>query len=139
MTTILLALHLSLGAFAQTSESVAVTCNRAKVREAYKEGWSVRTSTKAQLGQGQREVYQLTMQAGNSYKVLACGDHEFKNVDIVVYDENANVVGSEPGVDREPMVEVKPSTSGTFYVVVFANGMNNNEAKGTVATAVIYK
>ncbi len=122
-----------------SDESVASTCVRAKVRESYGQGWSVRTTTKADLAQGQREIYQLTMQAGNSYKILACGDHAFKNVDVVVYDSEGTVVGSEPGVDREPMVELTPTVTGTYYVAVFANGMNSTDGRGTVATAVIFK
>lgn len=139
MMPLLFALVVSGASALASEESVATTCVRSKVREAYGQGWSVRTSTKATLAQGQREVYQLTMQAGNSYRVLACGDHEFKNVDIVVYDAEGTVVSSEPGVDREPMVDLTPTATGVYYVAVFANGMNSTEGRGTVATAVIFK
>lgn len=126
-------------ATAQADEEEAETCVQAKVRDSYAQGWSVRTTTTASLGQGDREVYVLTLHSGNSYRVLACADQQIEDVDIVVYDADGKPVASDQSHDREPVVEIVPPTTGKYYVAVFASAVKDPAAKGGLATAVTYK
>ena len=124
---------------AQADEEEAETCVQAKVRDSYAQGWSVRTTTTATLGQGEREVYVLTLHSGNTYRVLACADAQIENVDIVVYDAEGRAVASDPSQDREPVVEIEPAMTGKYYVAVFASAVTEPGAQGGLATAVTYK
>ena len=124
---------------ARADEAAAEACVEAKVRESYAQGWSVRTTSSATLGQGEREIYALTLHTGNTYRVMACADQQFSNVDVVIYDGTGTPVGSDPSQDREPVVEIKPTSTGKYYVAVFASGVNAPGARGGVATAVTYK
>ena len=71
---------------AWADEAAAETCLRTKIWDGYNSGWAVRTATKTSLGQGEHRVYLVTLYAGNEYKVMACGDSNVANVDVVLYD-----------------------------------------------------
>lgn len=130
---------LALAGAALADETEARTCIRAKVHEAYGQGWNIRTSTTATLAKGELDVYALTLQQGNTYRVLACGDAQLADVGLFVYDADGAIVVQEQATDREPSLELTPATSGKYYVVVQAAATAGGAAKGSVATAVTYK
>jgi hypothetical protein len=124
---------------AHADEEEAETCLRTKIWDGYNTGWAVRTATKTTLGQAEHRVYLVTLYAGNEYKVLACGDKNLSNIDIVLYDKAGAIVTSDTSVDREPMLTFTPTTTDTYYVAVHATKLNDAAQKGGIATAVTYK
>ncbi|MFZ5482436.1 MAG: hypothetical protein ACOZNI_37080 [Myxococcota bacterium] len=138
MDTLLTAACL-LVATASADEEAAETCLRTKIWDGYAQGWAVRTATNTSLGNGEHRVYLVTLYAGNEYKVLACGDENVSNIDLVLYDDQGNQVVTDTSNDREPTLVFTPKNTATFYVAVHASKLNNTTQKGGIATAVTYK
>jgi len=124
---------------ARADEEAAETCLRTKIWDGYTSGWAVRTATNVTLGSGEHRVYLVTLYAGNEYKIMACGDNNVANIDIVLYDAQGNQVGADNSSDREPTLSYTPKLTDTFYVAVHASRLNNPAEKSGVATAVTYK
>jgi hypothetical protein len=78
-------------------------------RDSYRGKW---------LGQGDYFVYETTLLAGNSYALIGAGDSGVRDLDIVLYDENAGLIDRDKKADALPIVEVTPRWTGTFYVKV---------------------
>lgn len=129
----------TLAAYAKADEGAAETCLRTKIWDGYNSGWAVRTSTKASLNQGGHKVYLVTLYAGNSYKLLACGDANVGNADLVLYDRTGKQVGIDTSSDREPTLTYTPQVTDTYYIAVHATKLNDLSKQGSVATAVTYK
>jgi hypothetical protein len=124
---------------AKADEAAAETCLRQKIWEGYNSGWAVRTATKTTLAQAEHRVYLVTLYAGNEYKILACGDSNVANIDIVLYDAKGTQVATDVSGDREPVVTFTPASTDTYYVAVHASKLNEVGGKGGIATAVTYK
>jgi hypothetical protein len=120
-------------------EESAETCLRTKIWDGYGQGWAVRTATNTTLGNGEHRVYLVTLYAGNDYKILACGDDNVANIDLVLYDASGNQVATDGSNDREPVLAYTPTVTDTYYIAVHASKLNNATQKGGVATAVTYK
>lgn len=83
------------------------------------QGWDYRgRATGDYLSQGRRYFFRTTLFRGNSYMIIAAGDSGVRDLDIQLYDENGNLIDDDDDNDSTPIVEVSPSWSGTFYVVV---------------------
>lgn len=124
---------------AWADEAAAETCLRTKIWDGYNSGYAVRTATKTSLGQGEHRVYLVTLYAGNEYKVMACGDSNVANIDVVLYDAKGAQVAIDNTGDREPIVTFSPTATDTYYVAVHATKLNDAATPGGVATAVTYK
>lgn len=124
---------------AHASEADAETCLKTKIWEGYKDGWAVRSATKTSLGEGEHRVYLVTLYAGNTYKMLACGDTDVANIDLVLYDAKGAQVVADPSSDREPVIEYTPKATDTFYIAVHAAKLNSAGIKAGVATSLTYK
>ncbi len=124
---------------AHADEDEARTCIQAKIHEAWGEGQSVRTSTTSTLQAGAVDVYGMTLQAGNAYRLIACGDSSLADVGLYVYDAEGQVVAQDQSVDREPRTDYTPAATGKYYVVVQAASMVGDAVSGAVSTAVTYK
>ena len=124
---------------ARADEAEVQSCVRAKVHEAFGEGWSVRTSTTASLKHAETDVYAITMQAGNNYKLMACADAGITDVGLFLYDAEGKLLQSDPSKDREPVLQFTATSSGRYFVVVQAAAMAAGTPQGSVATAVVFK
>ena len=124
---------------ALADEAAAESCLKSKIWDGYNTGWAVRTETKATLGQGEHRIYLVTLYAGNEYKILACGDSEVVNADIVLYDSLGNELMRDSTADREPTVTYKATATDNFYVAVHATSLQAADKKAGLATAVTYK
>jgi hypothetical protein len=136
---ILLSSAFLLSAPARADEEAAETCLKAKLSDGYGQGWAVRTATRTTLASGEHRIYLVTLYAGTEYKILACGDSEAANVDLVLYDSKGAQVATDQSNDREPAMTYTPSVTDTYYVAVHASRLNNPTNKAGVATAVTYK
>jgi hypothetical protein len=112
---------------------------RTKIFDGYAQGWSVRTATSVELGDGQHRVYLVTLYAGNEYRVLAAGDDAVSNIDIALYDSAGQQVSADSTEDRDPVLTYKPAKSDSYYVAVHASKLNDPKVKGWIATAVTYR
>jgi len=124
---------------ARADEDQAETCLRTKIWDGYNSGWAVRTSTKATLNQAGHKVYLVTLYAGNDYKVLACGDSNIANADLVLYDHTGKQVAIDSSSDKEPSLSYTPQSTDTYYIAVHASKLNDLTKQGSIATAVTYK
>ncbi len=120
-------------------EEAAETCLRTKIWDGYASGWAVRTATNVTLGSGEHRVYLVTLYAGNEYKIMACGDTNVANIDVVLYDAKGAEVTKDASSDREPSLSYTPTVTDTYYIAVHATRLNDVNAKAGVATAVTYK
>lgn len=68
------------------------------------------------LSEGGSYTIKTTLFRGYSYVILGAGDSSTRDLDIIVYDENFNRVKSDTKADNEPIVEVTPRWTGTFYL-----------------------
>lgn len=136
-TTLLLALLLPSAARADEEEAEA--CLRSKVWDGYAEGWAIRTMTSTSLPDGGTRNYLVTLYAGNEYQVQACADSKSKNLDILLYDLSGNVVTRDTSDDREPKFTFTPTTTGTYYVVLYARELAEPTAQTGVGLAVTYR
>ncbi|MCA1964401.1 MAG: hypothetical protein LDL31_10690 [Prosthecobacter sp.] len=67
-----------------------------------------------------------TLTAGSFYKVIALGDNDrVADIDLKVYDENDNLVGSDDDDTNVAEVNVSPKWTGKFKFVVDAYKMNS--------------
>ncbi|MSP54418.1 MAG: hypothetical protein EXR69_02245 [Myxococcales bacterium] len=124
---------------ARADEDQAETCLRTKIWDGYNTGYSVRTSTKATLNESGHKVYLVTLYAGNDYKVLACGDSNIGNADLVLYDHSGKQVAVDSSNDREPLLQYTPQVTDTYYIAVHASKLNDITKQGSISTAVTYK
>lgn len=125
-----------LAAPALAAEKDGEDCVRTKVWDAYSDGWHIRTLTATTLAAGATNSYLVTVYQGNEYKFEACGDDAAANVDLLLYDLDGNVVHRDDTVSKEPVVMLKPETTTTYYLVVYAR-----ETKGEagIGVAVTYR
>lgn len=70
------------------------------------------------LQPGQTMDYTVTLRAGVSYCIFAAGDERIRDLDIFVYDENANLIDRDTSRDAIPSVSVTPAWTGPFKVRV---------------------
>lgn len=79
------------------------------------------------LRRGQSAVIATTLSAGNDYTLVAAGCEDAYDVDLSVYDENGNRVGSDGDSSDVAVVSVSPRWTGTYYLKVT---MYNSTANG---------
>lgn len=133
---------------AHADEKEAETCLRTKVWDGYAQGWGVRTMTSTSIPDGKTRNYLVTLYEGNEYQIQTCADANVRNLDVLLYDTQGNVIardntpapGSPAGTeDREPRIAFKPPSTGTYYIVVYNREARRPEDVGGVAMAVVYK
>lgn len=92
------------------------------------QGWTVRESFSwGLLERGDSVVIPTTLYAGNTYKLVAAGCEDAFDVDIAVFDENANLIDRDNDTSRVAVADFSPRWSGTFYIKVT---MYNSTANG---------
>jgi hypothetical protein len=79
------------------------------------------------LRYGQSVYIATTLYSGNTYTLCASGCEDAYDVDIAVYDQNANRIGADADANRLAVVNVTPRWSGTYYIKVT---MSNSTANG---------
>ena len=124
---------------AQADEAEAESCLRTKIWDGYNDKWAVRTATSASLASGEYRIYLVTLYAGNEYKIMACGDGQVANVDLVLHDSDGNVVTRDESEDRQPVITFKPGTTDTYFVAVHATSLVDGGSKAGVGMAVTYR
>lgn len=138
MTALAALTLLALTGAARADEDEAEACVRAKVRDAWGDGWSVRTGAKATLAAGERKLYAITLQQGNRYRVTGCGDARVTDLDLAVYDAEANAIASDVTDDRQPEIELTAPATGTYYVAVYVGATAEPGGAG-VASIVTFR
>jgi len=117
----------------------ADTCLRQKIQDGAKDGWTLQTATSTTLGTADYSIYLVTLHAGNEYRVLACGDHRAEFVDLTLHDSEGTVMAASSCTDgdecqgTQPVITYKPTTTGTFYVAVYATTVDRVKAQVDMA------
>ena len=117
----------------------AETCLRTKVWDGYADGWGIRTMTSTSLAKGKTRNYLVTLYKGNEYRIETCGDEDVRNVDVLLYDTQGNVVKRDDTIDREPKLEFSPEETGTYYIVLYQRDIDVTKDEAGVAMAVVYR
>jgi len=138
LITGLLALGLA-AAPAEAGKRDAEDCLRTRVWDGYGDGWGIRTMTSTELAAGKTRNYLVTLYKGNEYRIEACGDGSVKNVDVLLYDTNGNVIKRDESDDKTPRFEFTPEETGSFYVVVYMRDLEEGKDDAGVAMAVVYR
>jgi hypothetical protein len=130
---------LTLAPTAFADEKDAEACLRTKVWEGYAQGWGVRTMTSTTIPDGKTRNYLVTLYQGNEYRIQTCADDQIKNLDLLLYDTNGNVIARDNTQDREPEVTFKPESTGTYYIVLYNRETVKTQKPGGAAMAVVYR
>lgn len=138
-TALIFGSALSLPLPAGASEEEAELCVRTKVWDGYAEGWAIRTMTSTSLADGTTKNYLVTLYAGNDYQFTACADGNSGNLDLLLYDRDGRVVARDETKGREPQFTYKPTTTATFYVVLYAQKSERPSEPTGVGLAVSYR
>lgn len=92
-------------------------------------GYSCRTKVNGRyLQQGESYDAYTTLLKGNDYMLVATGDTNVKDIDVVLHDENHNVLARDSSNDATPMVQVSPKWTGRFHAKIKmhrGNGRSN--------------
>lgn len=75
-------------------------------------------SSRGELSDAGTTAYDIDLQAGNCYAVLAVGDSGVRNLDLTLLDANAREVDRDDAPDARPIVRVCPSANGHFRMQV---------------------
>ena len=124
---------------ASADEKEAESCLRAKVWDGYADGWAIRTMTATSLANGDTRNYLVTFYKGNEYQIQTCADNAMKNLDVVLYDLEGNIVLRDSSEGRQPALSYKPTKTSTFYVVVHARELAEAGKESGVSVAVTYR
>ncbi len=82
-------------------------------------GWEETHNDKIdKLDEGERDSFSFTLRKGMEYKVLSVCDADCSDIDLVLYDENDEKVGSDLKDDGMPIIEVAPKWTGEFTLKV---------------------
>ena len=71
--------------------------------------------------------------------IETCGDEDVRNVDVLLYDTQGNVVKRDDTIDREPKLEFSPEETGTYYIVLYQRDIDVTKDEAGVAMAVVYR
>lgn len=83
------------------------------------QGWQCRNSfSQGLLQRGGSVIIPTTLYAGNNYCLAASGCEDAYDVDLAVYDENGNFIGSDKDTTNLAVVRISPKWTGTYYLKV---------------------
>jgi hypothetical protein len=88
------------------------------------------------LRNGENETYTLSLDSGNSYKIIAVCDGDCGDLDLVLRDNNRNLIDSDIEADDRPIVSVTPRYTGRFRLEVRMANCKVNPCRFGI---VIYK
>lgn len=107
-------------------------CIRTKIWDTYGEGWAVRTSTTADIEYGKTRFYRSTLLEGRSYRILSCAADGVKNLDVLLYDKDGQVLTRDDSQGRDPVLSFTPERTGVYYVVLY---LRDGKGPGDTAEA----
>lgn len=70
------------------------------------------------LGQRLNRRFQVTMRAGQDYRVLGVCDSRCRDLDLRLYDMNGALVSQDVLTDDVPVLQVRPRTTGVHTIEV---------------------
>lgn len=74
--------------------------------------------TRGELAQGGTRNFEIQLEGGRCYAILAVGDADVRDLDLVLLDANGREVDRDIAQDPRPTVRVCPETSGQFNMQV---------------------
>lgn len=74
--------------------------------------------TTAQLGTGETRNFEIQLEGGRCYAILAVGDTSVRNLDLLLLDPSGREVDRDIATDARPTVRVCPESSGNYYMQV---------------------
>lgn len=139
LSAFLLAASTLVASPALADEAEAEACVRQKVWDDYGDGWSIRTLTSTTLKSGSTRNYLVTLYKGNEYQVKTCSDEGTKNIDVLLYDLDGNIVIQDDTTDGAPSITFKPEQTATYYIVAYGRELGPGQDAAAVAVAVTYR
>ncbi len=74
--------------------------------------------TTAQLGAGETRNFEIQLEGGRCYAILAVGDASVRDLDLRLLDPSGREVDRDIAQDARPTVRVCPESSGNYYMQV---------------------
>jgi hypothetical protein len=72
-------------------------------------------------------LFTVQLTAGKSYRFLAAGDADAKDVDLEILDDNNKIVAQDAETDPTATVDFTPRVSGRYTVRIRLYGSDNND------------
>ncbi|MCB9595118.1 MAG: hypothetical protein H6719_20540 [Sandaracinaceae bacterium] len=79
---------------------------------------SLGTRQNGQLATGANRNFEIQLEGGRCYAILAVGDSTVSNLDLLLLGPGGNTVDRDTANDARPTVRVCPETSGNYYMQV---------------------
>jgi hypothetical protein len=76
------------------------------------------TSSRGELGEAGTNAYDVDLEGGKCYAILAVGDSGVRNLDLTLLDASGREVDRDVASDTRPIVRVCPSTDGHYRMQV---------------------
>lgn len=124
---------------ALAADKEAESCLRTKVWASYEDGWSVRNQTRASLAVGGTHSFRVTLYKGTEYQIVTCGEASIRNLDVLLYNAEGEVVARDGTTGRDPTLSFTPSETATYYVVLYLRDRAAQDSEGSVSMAVTYR
>ena len=77
------------------------------------------------LGRRGQDDVTLNLRKGTSYAIVGVCDNDCRDIDIVLYDDNGNVVASDTKNDDTPVVTITPRWNAQFTIRVVMSSCSN--------------
>ncbi len=75
-------------------------------------------TSRGELAEGAQREFQIELEGGKCYAILAVGDNGVRDIDLIVRDRGGNIVDRDIEADARPVVRVCPESSGTQSIDV---------------------
>ncbi|NCG18563.1 MAG: hypothetical protein GWP91_06080 [Rhodobacterales bacterium] len=123
---------------AAQAKSPVDDCLRTKVWDTYPEGWSVRATSETQVEFGGTQFFKATLLKGRNYRVLTCAEEGVKDLDVLLYDKDGQVVERDQTQNREPMLSFSPDKTATYYIVLYLRDTHDKTKPAAAAWSLLH-
>jgi hypothetical protein len=70
----------------------------------------------SEIGEGGYDDIEVNLQKGQTYAISGSCDQDCGDLDLEIYDDNGNLIGSDVELDDYPILSVQPRRNGNFTI-----------------------
>ena len=78
------------------------------------------------------------MLKGRNYRVLTCAEEGVKDLDVLLYDKDGQVVERDQTQNREPMLSFSPDKTATYYIVLYLRDTHDKTKPAAAAWSLLH-
>ena len=117
----------------------AQACLRDQTMAAYEEGWSLRGSAMARVGENDAEGFSVTMMEGLEYRISLCSDNQSKGLEFIVFDEDGRDLTGVATSGREAEMIFQAPHTGSYTLAIYNDGLAVDTWRSSVGFAITYR